>query len=130
MSNHIILTGKKQVSYRLLRKEVGLSALISIIQCEIWLFYTKGKDHIICWLDHKTVLLHVAYIYHIKGNFVFKYFHLSFFKWQASVRILFFSVSKTRLESPIVFSEPVLCTLFELKCLEMTHHTKNSLNVN
>lgn len=129
MSNHIILTGKKQISYRLLRKDVGLSALISIIQREIWLFYTKGKDHTICWLDHKTVLLHVAYIHHMKGNFVFKYFHLSFFKGQDSVHILF-SVSKTRLESPIPFSEPVLWTLFELKCLEMTHDTKNSLNVN
>lgn len=130
MSNHIILTGKKQITYRGLRKKVGLQALISLFQHQIRLFYTKGKDCIICWLDNKTVLLHIAYIHCTERNFVSKSFHLFFFKWQTSVPVLLFSVSKTRLESPTVFSEPVLCILFKLKCLEMTHHTKISLSIN
>lgn len=57
-----------------------LQALIIIFQCEIWLFYTKGRDHIVCLLDHKTASPHIAYIYHILKNLIFKYFHLLFSK--------------------------------------------------
>lgn len=40
--------------------------IVIIFQRDIWLFHKKGRDHIVCLLDHKAVSLHITYIYHIK----------------------------------------------------------------
>jgi len=61
MSNHIILTGKKQFSYRALRKKVGLQTPVNIFQCLYGYFTQKAK--IMLFADWITKLF--CFILHI-----------------------------------------------------------------
>lgn len=99
----------------------------STIWWEIWVFYVKSKDCITSWWDQKAGVLHPAYIPHVKRSLVLKSFLPFVSLSDKLLHTFFFSFSKTRrLTSPIIFSEPVHHTLFQLKCLEMTPHTRTT----